>query len=78
MKSTAKGSLVYSDSHGPGIVMDEFTIRKQHKMLSVLFSRQQTACHVYETEVKPLQRIERNDDGSVSITFNRFADSPSG
>ena len=69
--SPVVGSLIYSDSYGPGIVTEIFVIRKsQPRMMTVLFGKSSTT-HVYETEVRVLQRIERKDDGSVSIIFDR-------
>ncbi len=70
-KSPIKGDLVFSDTHGPGIVTDTFTIRKsQPRMLTVLFEGT-TQTHIYETDLKVLQRVERKEDGTVSIIFDR-------
>ena len=70
-KAPAKGDLVFSDIHGPGIVTDVFTIRKsQPRMLTVLFDGT-TQTHIYETKLKVLQRVERKEDGTVSIIFDR-------
>ena len=71
MKTPVVGDLVFSDSYGPGIVTESFTIRKsQPKMLTVLFGGVNTV-HIYETDLKVFQRVERKGDGSVSIVFNR-------
>ena len=65
-----EGALVYSDSHGAGIVMRIFRIRKsQPKMLSILFGTS-GEINMYESEVKVVQRVERSDNGSISITFD--------
>jgi len=65
------GSFIYSDSYGPGLVTSIFIVRKgQPRMMTVLFEDSEKS-HVYESEVKVLQSIERKNDGSVSIIFDR-------
>ena len=71
IKIPHRGDLVYCDKQGPGIVTESFVIRKgQPRLLTVLFGGPESV-HIYESEVKLFQRVERDDDGNVSVIFNR-------
>ncbi len=71
IKTPTRGDLVYCEKQGAGIVTESFVIRKgQPRLLTVLFGGAESS-HVYESEVKLFQRVERGSDGSVSVIFNR-------